>query len=153
MAVDITNSMASDWEGVKSPMLIPHDFCALDGGQQGFLCDESLEFRGSSFSLTPQIPDREGLLILAYFEPRNTIVADFPFCLSVVVDSKFGTCGMYWNWMRKTNFVQFIWPPPPFSVVEQMGSHAQNMGSCSHSGRLPMIPGLPGVQCYGTGSG
>ena len=61
---------------------------------------------------------------LAYFEPRNTIVADFPFCLSVVVDSKFGTCGMYWNWMRKTNFVQFIWPPPPFSVVEQMGSHA-----------------------------
>lgn len=33
MVVDITNSMASDWEGVKSPMLIPHDFCALDGGQ------------------------------------------------------------------------------------------------------------------------
>lgn len=34
-----------------------------------------------------------------------------------------------------------------FSTIEQIGSHVYNMGSCSHSGCLLMIPGLPGVQC------
>lgn len=39
------------------------------------------------------IPDGENLLILAYFGWENAIVADFPLCLAVVVDSNFGTTG------------------------------------------------------------
>lgn len=66
--------------------------------------------------LSPQIPDKEVLLILAYFGPRNTIVADFPFCLSVVVDSKFGICGMYWTWMRKHPILSNSCGLPPASL-------------------------------------
>lgn len=65
--------------------------------------------------------------MLAYFGTGNTIVADFPLWLAVVVDSKFGTTGrMCWN-IDEEKYLTLSYSdgsfPPTFSVIEQMGSH------------------------------